>query len=158
MSTLSSWGPTLVLVAALLVTAIVGVRTSRKRKNEAHPGRTTGEDRFDLLRSALESAERINIYDVSLLGDPQVHLSKVVRLIPSTYRDGATQIPRHYLSGAVVSVDLSSLNNANAARLVDYCSGLLSGASGWLFRATDSVIILTPVRASTISRAGKSRE
>ena len=149
LATLSSWGPTLVLVLALLVSSVAAVRASRKGKVEAHPRRAMREDGNDLLRAALESAERVNDYDASLLGDPQIHLNEVVRLTPGKYYDGATEIPQHYLGGAVVSVDLSRLSNANAARLVDYCSGLLSGTSGWLFRATDRVIILTPVRTST---------
>jgi hypothetical protein len=149
-TTLGSWGPTLVLVVALLAASLAGFRVSRPRNRNAHPNRFTGENNFDLLRTALESAERINAYDVSLLNDPQIHLSEVVRLAPLRYQDGTIEIPRHYLSGAVVSVDLSHLTNSGAARLVDYCSGLLSGTSGWLFRATDRVIVLTPVRISKL--------
>jgi FtsZ-interacting cell division protein YlmF len=150
-TTLDSWGPTLVLVVALLAASLAGFRVSRPRSHSKYPNRITGENGFDLLRTALESAERINAYDVSLLSDPRIHLSEVVRLVPIKYQDGAIEIPRHYLSGAVVSVDLNYLTNANAARLVDYCSGLLIGTSGWLFRATDRVIVLTPVRISSLS-------
>jgi FtsZ-interacting cell division protein YlmF len=150
-ATLGSWGPTLVLVVALLAASLAGFRVSRPRNHNAYPNRTIGENSFDLLRNALESAERINAYDVSLLSDPQIHLREVVRLVPIKYQDGAIEIPRHYLGGAVVSVDLSRLTNASAARMVDYCSGLLSGTSGWLFRATDRVIVLTPVQTSSLS-------
>jgi FtsZ-interacting cell division protein YlmF len=158
-TTLGSWGPTLVLVVVLLVASLAGFRVSRQRNHNGHQNRIIVERGFDSLSIALESAERINAYDVSLLGDPQIHLSEVVRLVPLKYQDAAVEIPRHYLSGAVVSVDLSRLTSANAARLVDYCSGLLSGTSGWLFRATDRVIILTPVRMSSLFvKVGKSRE
>ena len=53
-------------------------------------------------------------------------------------------IPRYFSEGHVVSVDLGRMSASHAARLVDFCSGYLVGASGWLFRAADRVIVLTP--------------
>jgi FtsZ-interacting cell division protein YlmF len=94
----------------------------------------------------LDSAEAINAYNASALDDPRIHRGAVIHLAPKDYQEGATRIPRHFIEGNVVSVDLGRMSAESAARLVDFCSGMLAGYSGWLFRATDSVIILTPVR------------
>ena len=45
-----------------------------------------------------------------------------------------------------MSVDLGRMSNDQATRLVDFCSGFLLGSSGWLFRAADRVIVLTPTK------------
>lgn len=146
LTTLSSWGPTLVLVVALLLAGGIGLRVTGSRTRAGYSPYLASDQGTDALRIALSFAEVINAYDVSSLGDPRVHLGEVVRLAPKQYQEAALEIPRHFREGNVVSVDLSRLSINNAARLVDYCSGLLSGTSGWLFRATDRVIVLTPAR------------
>ena len=97
------------------------------------------------MRIALEFAEAINAYDASSLSDPRIHLGKIVRLTPVKYQEGVLEIQQHFMNGETVSIDLSKLGGNSAARLVDFCSGLLCGGPGWLFRAADTVIILVPV-------------
>jgi hypothetical protein len=144
LTTLSSWGPTLVMVLTVLVAGIIGLRLAGTRTRLAYIPSLTGETGTDPLRIALDFAEAVNGYNVNSLSDPRIHLREVVRLAPTKYQDGAVEIPRYFKEGNVVSVDLSLLSINSAARTVDFCSGMLSGASGWLFRATDRVIVLTP--------------
>lgn len=96
------------------------------------------------LSAALREAESINAYRTGLPSDPSVHLGPVVRIAPTKYQDGVNQIPQHFSNGHVVSVDLGRMSAGQAARLVDFCSGYLVAAPGWLFRAADRVIVLTP--------------
>jgi FtsZ-interacting cell division protein YlmF len=70
----------------------------------------------------------------------------IVRITPARYQDGVNEIPRHFGEGLVVSVEIGRMSATQAARLVDFCSGYLVGASGWLFRAADRIIVLTPTR------------
>lgn len=79
-------------------------------------------------------------------GDLSVHLPPIARLAPASYRDGVRDIPRSFGERRVVSVDLSRLSAGQAARLVDFCSGYLTGTPGWVFRAAERVIVLTPSR------------
>lgn len=147
MGTLNAWGPTLVIVIALLLFGVIALRITGS-KSSASP-RSPYAPRGDLeaLRIALGFAEVINAYDASSLSDPRVHLGKIVRLAPAKYQEGVLEIQQHFRQGNVVSVDLSMLSRRDAARVVDFCSGLLCGRPGWLFRATDTVIILTPVNS-----------
>jgi FtsZ-interacting cell division protein YlmF len=146
LTTLSSWGPTLVITLALLIAGMIALRVAGTRPRETYIIPRVDQKGYDALRIALDFAETINAYNVSSFSDPSIHLEEIVRLTPTKYQEGALEIPRQFKEGRVVSVDLSLLSIANAARTVDFCSGLLSGTSGWLFRATDRVIVLTPTR------------
>ncbi|HTZ22974.1 MAG TPA: cell division protein SepF [Streptosporangiaceae bacterium] len=143
LTTLTEWGPTLVILLAVLGAGLIGLRTAGTRKRTAYHPFVAGGQNTNALRSALSFAESINAYDVSSLSNPYIHLGDVVRLAPIKYQDGAVEIPRHFKDGHVVSVDLGLMSVTQAARLVDFCSGMLAGTSGWLFRATDMVIVLT---------------
>ena len=97
------------------------------------------------LSAALREAEIINAYRIGLRSDPKVHLGPVMRITRIGYQDGVNEIPRHFSKGQVVSVDLGLMSASQAARLVDFCSGYLVGAPGWMFRAADRVIVITPI-------------
>jgi hypothetical protein len=144
LTTLTEWGPTLVILLAVLGAGLIGLRIAGTRKRTAYHPFVAGGHSTNVLRSALSFAESINAYDVSSLSNPCIRQGNVVRLAPIEYQAGAVEIPRHFKDGHVVSVDLGRMSVAQAARLVDFCSGMLAGTSGWLFRATDMVIVLTP--------------
>lgn len=146
MSTISAWGPTAVLAIAAILWFTVLAAGARQRRFPYGYGLPAGRRGSSILATALETAEAINAYDSNSLSDPHVHQGPIVRLRPENYRAGALDISSCFTSGSIVSIDLAMLETREAARLVDFCSGLLSGSQGWLFRATDSVIILTPIR------------
>ena len=145
LTTLTEWGPTLVMLLAVLLAGLIGLRVARARTRTAYPPFFASERGTDALRVALNFAESINAYNVASFSDPHIHLGDLIRLAPIKYQDGALEIPRYFKDGHVVSVDLSLMSINQAARLVDFCSGMLAGTSGWLFRATDRVIVLTPI-------------
>ena len=145
METLNSWGPALVILIALLLFCVTILRITERRPSTIRRPANAVRGNTEVLRTALDSAEVINAYDTFSLSDPRIHSGNIVRLRPVKYREGALEIQKHFIQGSVVSVDLSRLDSNNAARLVDFCSGLLCGSPGWLFRATDVVIILTPM-------------
>jgi FtsZ-interacting cell division protein YlmF len=144
LTTLTEWGPTLVMLLAVLLAGLIGLRVAGARTRTVYAPFFASERGKDALRIALNFAESINAYEVASFSDPHVHLGEIIRLAPIKYQDGALEIPRHFKDGHVVSVDLGLMSVNQAARLVDFCSGLLAGTSGWLFRATDRVIVLTP--------------
>jgi FtsZ-interacting cell division protein YlmF len=144
LTTLTEWGPTLVILFTAFLAGLIGLRVAGAKTHTSYPPFSAGDHNTDALKVALNSAESINAYDVASLSDPHIHLGNIVRLAPIKYQDGALEIPRHFKEGHVVSVDLGLMSVKHAARLVDFCSGMLAGSSGWLFRATDRVILLTP--------------
>lgn len=145
MTSIAAWGPTLVMaLAALLVgtislAAIVRTRHSRSRYEPLIQDRGLAA-----LSSAIHDAELINVYNPGLPSDPTVHLKPIARIKPAKYQDAVHQIPECFSQRCVVSLDLTSLSDRQAARLVDFCSGYLIGSSGWLLRATDKVMLLIP--------------
>lgn len=146
MTTLAAWGPTLVMLLVVLLAAIIIVRTAAGRSRASYEFSAIGGSSGDSLQAALGSAESVNAYEAGSGGDPSVHLKPIVRITPVSYREGVLEITRHFKEGYVVSVDLGRMSNDQATRLVDFCSGFLLGSSGWLFRAADRVIVLTPTK------------
>jgi FtsZ-interacting cell division protein YlmF len=141
---LVEWGPTLVGLLAVAAAFVAVVKATEKPMRRSQNSRFDGGTDSSSLRAAFRSAEAINAYDVASFNDPRIHFQEVVRLVSTAFQDGAVEISQHFRDNSVVSVDLSRMNPRQAARLVDFCSGMLAGTSGWLFRATDQVVILTP--------------
>jgi FtsZ-interacting cell division protein YlmF len=147
LTTFDTWGPVLVLIIVLVLSGAVALRITGTgfEARKAASAHTSSPKDIQTLRTALRSAEVINGFDVSTLSNPRIHRGDIVRLTPIKYREGVLEIRQHFAEGNVVSVDLGRLDGASAARVVDFCSGLLSGTPGWILCVTDSVIILTPV-------------
>lgn len=97
------------------------------------------------LRIALENAVSLNSYSVHSRSNPSVHLEAALRFVPRDYQGSAPEIAQCFREGRVLSIDLGSMESDQAARLVDFCSGMTSVCSGWIFQVAESVIVLTPV-------------
>jgi hypothetical protein len=144
LTTLAEWASTLVLLLAVLLATLAVARATGVRRSDRYSSSFVPVPMRDLLQDALKSAESANAYKAGSAGDPSIHLKPMARIAPVRYGDGVLEIPHYFNDGYVVSVDLSRMAPDQAVRLVDFCSGLLAGASGWLFRAADRVIVLTP--------------
>lgn len=148
MTSLAAWGPTVVMTLAILLLGGIALQQVRRTSRIKQGPLIQGERSSRVLLTALREAESINAYQVASPTGLTPHLKSVVQLSPVKYQDGVIEIPKSFNLGCVVSVDLSRMSPSEAARLVDFCSGYLTGASGWIFRATNSVIVLTPTRDS----------
>jgi len=129
---------------AVLVAGIAGLGYAARARTVGSRYNFTSERESASLSAALREAESINAYSPALQADPRVHLRPIARISPTKYREALNEIPEYFAEGRVVSVDLAGLSDKQAARLIDFCSGYLIGASGWLFRAADKVIVLNP--------------
>ncbi|WP_181518475.1 cell division protein SepF [Micromonospora noduli] len=65
-------------------------------------------------------------------------------MTPGDFATGAAEIAEILQAGRVASIDLSQMEQYEAARLVNYCHGLTVMANGWIFRLAQSVIVITP--------------
>lgn len=144
MTSLASWGPTLVMVIAVSLAATVCLRLAKGARGVAIRPQLGSGKGLDTLSATLREAEAVNAYRTDLPHNPRVHLEPIVRIAPTRYRQGVAEIPRHFSKGHVVSVDLNLMSANQAARLVDFCSGYLVGSPGWMFRAAERVMVLTP--------------
>jgi FtsZ-interacting cell division protein YlmF len=129
---------------AVLLAGIVGLGYAARARTVGSRRPYNSEKWSVSLSAALREAESINAYSPALSTDLSVHLAPIARVAPVKYEDAVNQIPLYFAQGRVVSVDLNGMSASQAARVVDFCSGYLIGASGWLFRAADKVIVITP--------------
>ncbi|WP_446725003.1 cell division protein SepF [Nocardiopsis sp. N85] len=138
------WGPSVLLVISLTLLLSATRRKPRysepieTRTNQAAPRRATSKE------GALEDIRRTSPYNLTDHGGPNIRLGDVSRFTPSDYRASVAAISERFKEGRVISIDLSGLEESEAVRLIDFCSGMLSFSSGWFFRMTKNVIILVP--------------
>ena len=70
-------------------------------------------------------------------------LSRITTLRPRTYND-ARLVGEHFREGTPVIMDLTSMDDADAKRLVDFAAGLIFGVRGAIERITTKVFLLSP--------------
>lgn len=145
-----AWGPALIfLLAVLLLVWLVQVAWKHGLINgwprQASPT-VSGSRNLEELRVSLKSAAELNAYSVHARNNPSVYLEKAVRFTPQDFQTSVSKIMECFQGGRVVSIDLGQMDSHQAARLVNFCSGMTAISSGWIFRVTDNVIVLTPLR------------
>ena len=64
-------------------------------------------------------------------------------ILPTTYND-ARRIGEEFRSGSPVLMDLTSMSDADAKRIVDFSAGLVFGLRGVIERLTQKVFLLSP--------------
>lgn len=148
LSLVESLGPSVVLVFAVLLAAWL-VKRGRQMHATESILRNFSSDRFTVnslpaLDVALDQAVTLNSGNVDARHEPSVRLQGVVRFSPIDYRSVVGEIATRFRARDVLSIDLTNMDAAQAIRLVDFCSGMAAICSGWIFRVTDKVIVLTP--------------
>ncbi len=68
---------------------------------------------------------------------------RVPMILPTTYND-ARRIGEEFRSGSPVLMDLTSMSDADAKRIVDFSAGLVFGLRGVIERLTQKVFLLSP--------------
>lgn len=138
----------LAIIAFLL--AICGMlfmvlRSVQLTRRGAFARNTCFRDHSRDLELAFEVAMDVNRYRPGRINSPPgVRLDAAWRATPQEFRSAAHQIAEVLGTGRVVSVDISQLNQHEAARLVDYCHGLSVMANGWMFRLASNVFVISP--------------
>jgi cell division protein SepF len=152
------WGLSLALLLTASIAAWLVLRASKRdRISDRFVGTNVGTPTNGLgeLGVALEDAAKLNSYNVNSMSDPSVHLGSAVTFTPLRYQNSASEIMQSFRDGRVVSIDLGRMDPREAGRLVYFCSGMAALNSGWIFRVTDKVIVLTPLAESFKSSANR---
>lgn len=98
----------------------------------------------DQLEQTLHLATSMNRYNVHARSDPRIRLQATHEVTSKDFESAAREASDALRAGTVVSVDLRTLPHSDAVHLVDFCNGMASASSGWIFRVTNDVIIITP--------------
>ncbi|WP_406109160.1 cell division protein SepF [Micromonospora globbae] len=134
-----------IAVVALLLHLLLNARFKEKRtlRRTGTPRPCFRDHSIDLERS-LEAAVSVNRFHPGQNRLPGVRLDAAIRTTPGEFRAAAAEIAEILGSGHVLSIDLSQMNEHDAARLVDYCHGLAVMTKGWIFRLATRVIVISP--------------
>jgi cell division inhibitor SepF len=74
-------------------------------------------------------------------------MSEIVTLDPQSYAD-AKEVAANYRSGVPVIVNIGSMSEADAKRMLDFMIGLKEGLEGHLRRVTPKVFLLSPTNVA----------
>ena len=141
-------GPTIVLLLAVFLAAWLIRQHWIVNDMDHKPGNLRNPESVRLvsgdLNTALDQALALNSYDVHSQHDPSIRLGTVVKLAPTDYESVARDISQRFRQRETLSIDLVDMEDNQAVRLIDFCSGMVVACSGWIFRVADRVIVLSP--------------
>ena len=99
--------------------------------------------RFAPLRGSTRGALAMDPRRMAMLFDESSPLSKITTLRPKDYSEART-IGERFRDGTPVIMDLVTMDNADAKRLVDFAAGLAFALRGSIDKVTSRVFLLTP--------------
>jgi cell division inhibitor SepF len=99
--------------------------------------------RFGSLRGATRGALAMDPRRMAMLFDESSPLSKITTLRPKDYSEART-IGERFRDGTPVIMDLVSMDNADAKRLVDFAAGLAFALRGSFDKVATKVFLLSP--------------
>jgi cell division inhibitor SepF len=102
-----------------------------------------GRSRLGSLRGSTRGALAMDPRRMAMLFDESSPLSKITTLRPKDYSEART-IGERFRDGTPVIMDLVSMDNADAKRLVDFAAGLAFALRGSFDKVATKVFLLSP--------------
>lgn len=119
------------------------VRDPRYRAREFDRPRDFERSRFASLRGSTRGALAMDPRRMAMMFDESSPLSKITTLRPKDYGEART-IGERFRDGTPVIMDLVSMDNADAKRLVDFAAGLAFALRGSFDKVATKVFLLSP--------------
>jgi cell division inhibitor SepF len=117
---------------------------ARPRSRECdHPHDMPRSSRFGALRGSTRGALAMDPLRMAMLFEEGSALSKITTLRPKDYNEART-IGERFRDGQPVIMDLVSMDNADAKRLVDFAAGLAFALRGSFDKVATKVFLLAP--------------
>ena len=117
---------------------------ARARSREFdHPHDMPRSPRFGPLRGSTRGALAMDPRGMAMLVEEGSALSKITTLRPKDYNEART-IGERFRDGQPVIMDLVSMDNADAKRLVDFAAGLAFALRGSFDKVATKVFLLAP--------------
>ena len=108
-----------------------------------HPHDMAGRSRFTPLRGSTRGSLAMDPRRMAVLFEEGSPLSKITTLRPKDYSEART-IGERFRDGQPVIMDLVSMENADAKRLVDFAAGLAFALRGSFDKVATKVFLLAP--------------
>ncbi|OBF25206.1 cell division protein SepF [Mycobacterium sp. ACS4331] len=118
-------------------------RDTRFRPREFDRPAAAAAPRLGALRGSTRGALAMDPRRMQMLFDEGSPLSKITTLRPKDYSEART-IGERFRDGTPVIMDLVSMDNADAKRLVDFAAGLAFALRGSFDKVATKVFLLSP--------------
>lgn len=118
-------------------------REPRYRSRDFERPREFERSRFGALRGSTRGALAMDPRRMAMMFDESSPLSKITTLRPKDYSEART-IGERFRDGTPVIMDLVSMDNADAKRLVDFAAGLAFALRGSFDKVATKVFLLSP--------------
>ena len=115
----------------------------RPREFEPRPHDLPPRSRFGTMRGSTRGALAMDPRRMAMLFEEGSPLSKITTLRPKDYNEART-IGERFRDGQPVIMDLVSMDNADAKRLVDFAAGLAFALRGSFDKVATKVFLLAP--------------
>ena len=125
------------------VRAGYGDDTRARSREFDHPHDMPRSPRFGPLRGMTRGATAMDPRGMAMLFEEGSALSKITTLRPKDYNEART-IGERFRDGQPVIMDLVSMDNADAKRLVDFAAGLAFALRGSFDKVATKVFLLAP--------------
>jgi cell division inhibitor SepF len=113
------------------------------RPREFDRSRDFDRSRFASMRGSTRGALAMDPRRMAMMFDESSPLSKITTLRPKDYSEART-IGERFRDGTPVIMDLVSMDNADAKRLVDFAAGLAFALRGSFDKVATKVFLLSP--------------
>ncbi len=120
-----------------------GDDTRARSREFDHPHDMPRSPRFGPLRGMTRGATAMDPRRMAMLFEEGSPLSKITTLRPKDYNEART-IGERFRDGQPVIMDLVSMDNADAKRLVDFAAGLAFALRGSFDKVATKVFLLAP--------------
>nr|PZN22590.1 MAG: cell division protein SepF [Mycolicibacterium hassiacum] len=120
-----------------------GYREDDRFEPRPRPREFTPPSRLSALRGSTRGALAMDPRRMAELFDASSPLSKITTLRPKDYSEART-IGERFRDGTPVIMDLVSMDNADAKRLVDFAAGLAFALRGSFDKVATKVFLLSP--------------
>ena len=120
-----------------------GDDTRARSREFDHPHDMPRSPRFGPLRGMTRGATAMDPRGMAMLFEEGSALSKITTLRPKDYNEART-IGERFRDGQPVIMDLVSMDNADAKRLVDFAAGLAFALRGSFDKVATKVFLLAP--------------
>lgn len=135
----------------LLAVALIGIRIwlARAQSTEIKPEVSSAPiiaspPRDNFLEKSIQDLLQMNPFQTKVNYELRQQFQQVRKIRPPDFNRAVRDIVELTRTNRATSIDISAMDNRDAARVMDFANGLTIHSAGWAIQVAKQVIILIP--------------